>query len=430
MNIIIDNISIILFALMVLGILAHLCKAVIFYGQIKTIDAGLSQFLSKFNQDAPDEEEFLIYTNEIRRLALKIIQIFIALTLITFMTYFGWVNLINELSHQYIYTRIQSSLGSALYETTIINLFILIFISFTHIVQFPLAKVEETQAPNTGIIKNYFIKITASSIVIQLILTPIFLISYQISNFWIWILSSIIGFKLITEWLIPEFIKPLINKKYLPEPELSVRIAELFNKVGSTLIKVYITEASQEIKPENPIRITGGEKSKIVLISNYIIDKLNPDEIVCLVAAELAQVQYKHRLLSLITSSLIWIIFFFLGTEIINKPYIYQMLNFHIITDTPKTGLYICAFFLILLIFIPFIECIKNYFIRMQVFKIDSYVAQYCDPRLIFETSKKLSTDKTQYLPSLASYSKLFRQTPSIEERKLALNLQSNDIIL
>ena len=47
-----------------------------------------------------------------------------------------------------------------------------------------------------------------------------------------------------------------------------------------------------------------GKKSNIVLISNYIIDKLNPDEIVCLVAAELAQVQHKHRLLSLITSSL------------------------------------------------------------------------------------------------------------------------------
>jgi len=242
---------------------------------------------------------------------------------------------------------------------------------------------------------------------------------YQLTkeDFWwyAWILISV--FSIFMNMFYSKLIVPLFNKqKPLEDGDLKSKINEFASKVGFKLDNIYVIDGSKRSTKANAYFSGFGSQKRITLYDTLIND-LESDEIVAVLAHEIGHYKKKHIIYNLILSILLmgltlYILSIFIGSQELSKALGVQQPSFHI-------GL--VAF---TILYSPISE-ITSFFMNMLSrkfeYQADNYAKNTFNAKDLISSLKKLSKNSLSNLTPHPWYVKIHYSHPSLLQRILNL---------
>lgn len=146
-------------------------------------------------------------------------------------------------------------------------------------------------------------------------------------NFW-WITWAFVSlFSLFMAMFYSQLIVPLFNKQSpLPDGDLKQAIFELAEKAGFNLKNIYVIDGSKRSTKANAYFTGLGNKKRIVLYDTLIND-LDTQEIVAVLAHEIGHYKKKHTVIGLITGIAQTGIMFFVFSLLVSSPWLSEALG-------------------------------------------------------------------------------------------------------
>jgi STE24 endopeptidase len=179
----------------------------------------------------------------------------------------------------------------------------------------------------------------------------------------------------------------------LPEGELKNAIFDFCKKVNFPLKEVYILDASKRSKKANAY-FTGFGKNKRIVLFDTLIEQMNTDEIVAVLAHEIGHYKKRHIIKSMFmgfiqTGFLLFTLSLFINHPILNKALGAEIPSFHI-------G--IIAFGLLFSPISSIISIFFNYFSRKNEKEADLFAKKYQQSEALISALKKLAAQNYSHL--------------------------------
>ena len=215
----------------------------------------------------------------------------------------------------------------------------------------------------------------------------IFIYQKTQSMFWIYAWLTISAFSIFMAMFYSNLIVPLFNKQTpLEEGELRNSISLFANSVGFKLDNIYVINGSKRSSKANAYFTGLGAKKRVVLYDT-LIEEMETDEIVAVLAHEIGHYKKKHVLHGIFISLLQSGIMLFLFSLLIDSPLLSKALgvekpNFHI--GMISFGILYSPVSFVLGILI-------NMLSRKNEFQADAFAAENYDPTALSSALKKLS---------------------------------------
>ena len=186
-------------------------------------------------------------------------------------------------------------------------------------------KIENRFGFNTMTVKLW-ITDTVKSLIISTILMSLliavglYLIQKSPALWWLWVWCFFLVFGIFIMYISPYVIEPLFHKfSPIGNEELESEIKNLLNKAGIRVSRIFKVDASRRTKHTNAY-FTGIGKTKRIVLYDTLIEKMNRDEILAVLAHEAGHWKKKHVLKHIITTEVIafvgiYIAFYVLQTD-------------------------------------------------------------------------------------------------------------------
>ncbi|QTD37867.1 M48 family metallopeptidase [Polaribacter batillariae] len=232
-------------------------------------------------------------------------------------------------------------------------------------------------------------------------------------NFWIyaWILVAV--FSLLMNMFYAKLIVPLFNKqKPLEDGELKFAIEKYAAKVGFKLNNIFVIDGSKRSTKANAYFSGFGSQKRITLFDTLIND-LETEEIVAVLAHEVGHYQKKHIIFNLITSILLTGLTLFILSLFINSPILSEALgvkihSFHI-------GL--IAFGILYSPISEITGIIMNYISRKFEYQADNFAKETFAAKPLITSLKKLSKNSLSNLTPHKAYEFVNYSHPTLLKR-------------
>jgi len=276
-------------------------------------------------------------------------------------------------------------------------IFFAVVIIVNEIISFPFSwydtfTIEERFGFNKSTRKLFIIDwlkgILLNLIIGGIILTAILLIyNYTKDFFWLlaWIVVTV--FSLIMTFFYSEWIVPLFNKqKPLEEGELREAIESLAERAGFNLTNIFVMDGSKRSTKANAYFTGFGKKKRIVLFDT-LMDDLNTEEIVAVLAHEIGHYNKKHVIYSMILSNLITGVIFFILSFFLENLQLAEALGGKI----ASFHLGIIGFSFLFTPISELLGLIMNYISRKNEYEADDFAAQYGLDDALISALKKIS---------------------------------------
>ena len=240
-------------------------------------------------------------------------------------------------------------------------------------------------------LKGIVLNILIGGIVLSVILL---IYHYTLNEFWLYAWIVVTVFSLIMTFFYSEWIVPLFNKQTpLEEGELRDAIESFAQKAGFRLKNIFVMDGSKRSTKANAYFTGFGKKKRIVLFDTLMND-LNTEEIIAVLAHEIGHYKKKHFIYSLILSVLItgaifYILSLFLGNLFLAEALGGNIASFHL-------GIIGFGF-----LFTPVSEAlglIANYFSRKNEYEADAFAAQFGLREALISALKKISVQSLSNL--------------------------------
>lgn len=244
-------------------------------------------------------------------------------------------------------------------------------------------------------IADWFKSILLNILIGGLILGIIIYI-YQYTSKWFWLLAWGVTstFFLLINIFYSEWIVPLFNKQTpLETGDLRNAIEAFTQKVGFEISNIYIIDGSKRSIKGNAYFTGIGKKKRIVLFDT-LINELNTEEIVGVLAHEIGHYKKKHILYSIIGSLISTGITFYILSLFLDNPLLAKSLG----GNTPSFHLGLIGFSFL---FTPISELtglISLFLSRKNEYKADTYAANFGLGETLISGLKKLSTQSLSNL--------------------------------
>jgi len=283
--------------------------------------------------------------------------------------------------------------------------------------------IEEKYGFNKTTVK-IFILDTIKGAVLSVILGGgiLFLIIYLYqtfgSNFWILAWGVVTIFMLFMNMFYSQLIVPLFNKQEpLEEGGLRDAIEEFSEKAGFQLKNIFVIDGSKRSSKANAYFSGLGPQKRIVLYDTLIND-LNQDEIVAVLAHEVGHYKHKHTIKGMFTAIIQTGLILFLFSLLIDNPILNETLgsehqSFHF-------GLIVFSF-----LFEPFslfVGIFTNVFSRKNEYQADAFAKDYGYKESLISGLKLLSRNSLSNLTPHPFYIFIHYSHPSLYQRIKALN--------
>ena len=246
------------------------------------------------------------------------------------------------------------------------------------------------------------------------LLAIIILIYQKTQNmFWIyaWILVS--AFTIFMAMFYSNLIVPLFNKQTpLEEGELRDAIKNFADKVGFKLDNIFVINGSKRSTKANAYFTGLGSKKRIVLYDTLIND-METDELVAVLAHEIGHYKKKHviqgLLISLVQTGIVLFIFSLLiNNATLSKALGVEVPNFHI--GLVAFGILYSPVSFVLGIFM-------NLLSRKNEYQADAFAAIYFNPKALASALKKLSVKNLSNLTPHKAYVFFHYSHPTLLQR-------------
>ena len=200
--------------------------------------------------------------------------------------------------------------------------------------------IEEKFGFNKTTIKTFFldkIKGWAMSALLGGLILSIIIWFYEStgSDFWLYAWAIVAAFAFFMNMFYARLIVPLFNKQTpLDEGTLKTKIEDYAKKVGFTLDKIFVIDGSKRSTKANAY-FSGFGSEKRVTLYDTLINDLEEDEIVAVLAHEVGHYKRKHIVFNLIASILtmgftFWLLSLFVGSPILSEALNVTIPSFHI----------------------------------------------------------------------------------------------------
>lgn len=280
-------------------------------------------------------------------------------------------------------------------------------------------KIENKYGFNTMTMKLWisdFIKsLIISTIMMSLVIYAGFwLIKWSPDYWWFWVWSFLFVFSIFIMYISPYVIEPLFNKFTPIEDEsLKERIFSLAEKSGIHAGKILTIDASKRSKHTNAY-FTGVGRVKRIVLYDTLLQSMNHNEILSVLAHEIGHWKKKHLLKTLVAFEIFSLLALYISYRLIQTDLLLTLFN--IDTDTIFAKFVILAF--LAGIFSLLLQPIANFFSRRHERQAD--MASYemtNDAESMISALVKLSKENLSNLYPHPLYVFLYYSHPPILER-------------
>lgn len=269
----------------------------------------------------------------------------------------------------------------------------------------------------TDKLKGWLLSIILGGAVMAVILW----IYHQTGNlFWIYTWAFIGIFTIFMTLFYSTLIVPLFNKQTpLEEGPLKTAINEFAEKVGFSLSNIYVIDGSKRSTKANAYFSGFGARKRIVLYDTLIED-LDKDEIVAVLAHEIGHYKKKHVLVNMLLSLLItgltlFVLSLLIGNRVLSEALSVEIPSFHI-------GLITFG-----ILYSPISELtgiLMNYISRRFEYQADDYARETFGAEPLVSSLKKLSRKSLSNLTPHKANVFIHYSHPTLYQR--VLNLSSS----
>ena len=243
--------------------------------------------------------------------------------------------------------------------------------------------------------------------------------AWQSTGGWFWVIvTGGLGlFMIFMAMFYTQLIVPLFNKLTpLEEGELKTAIYEFATRAGFKLNNVFVIDGSKRSTKANAYFSGLGPKKKVVLYDTLIND-LETEEIVAVLAHEVGHYKKKHIIKGLIMSLaqsalMLWLLWLALDTP---------ALSLAIGGKEPAFYLGIVAFGLLFSPVSFFTGIISNVFTRRYEYQADAYAGKHYSGKKLIDALIKLSVKNLSNLTPHPAYVFFHYSHPTLLQRKKAL---------
>ncbi len=296
------------------------------------------------------------------------------------------------------------------YAETIISIPFSLFSTF---------KIENKYGFNTMTFRLW-ITDTLKSLLISSILTGLllaiglYLIQNNPDSWWLWVWCFFLGFGIFMMYISPYVIEPLFNKFTPIEDEsLESGIRELMGKAGIKVSRVFKIDASKRTKHTNAY-FTGIGKVKRIVLYDTLLEKMDRDEILSVLAHEVGHWKKKHVLKFIVISQIIALIALFVSFHLLKSEFLLEL--FHIEKSSFFAKIIVLSFIGSIVSF-PF-GPLFNYFSRKHENEADKFSYELTGKtESMISALVKLSKDKLSNLHPHPLYAKFHYSHPPVLER-------------
>lgn len=280
-------------------------------------------------------------------------------------------------------------------------------------------KIENKYGFNTMTLRLW-ITDTVKSLIIStllmslLIAVGLYLIQKSPYLWWLWVWCFFLVFGIFMMYISPYVIEPLFHK-FTPvaDPELESGIRVLMEKVGIKVSRVFTMDASKRTKHTNAY-FTGIGKVKRIVLFDTLIEKMDQDEILSVLAHEAGHWKKKHVLKHIIVTEVIALIVIFVAYRLLQSDFLVEL--FHIDQGSFFAKLVILGFIGSLVSF-PF-SPLFHYFSRRHENEADRFAYELTGNGESMITSLvKLSKDNLSNLHPHPLYALFHYSHPPVLER-------------
>ena len=233
------------------------------------------------------------------------------------------------------------------------------------------------------------------------------------SNFWLYAWGIVTLFTVLMNFFYARFIVPLFNKQTpLEEGSLRSRIEEYASKVGFTLDKIFVIDGSKRSTKANAYFSGFGSEKRVTLYDTLIQD-LDEDEIVAVLAHEVGHYKKKHIIFNLFaaiitTGFTLWLLSLFIG-----NPLLSQALN----VPEPSFHIGLIAFAVLYSPISEITGLIMNYLSRKFEYQADNYAKNTYSAQPLISGLKKLSKNSLSNLTPHPLYVFVHYSHPTLLQR-------------
>jgi STE24 endopeptidase len=208
-------------------------------------------------------------------------------------------------------------------------------------------------------------------------------------------------------------IVPLFNKQApLEDGELKSKLEAFAEKVGFNLDKIFVIDGSKRSTKANAYFTGFGSKKRVVLYDTLIND-LETDEIVAVLAHEVGHYKKKHVIFNMIASILttgftLYILSLFIDSAVLAAALGVELPSFHIS---------LIAFGVLYAPISELTGLLMNYVSRKFEYQADDYAKKYHNAGSLISSLKKLSKNNLSNLTPHKSYVFAHYSHPTLLQR-------------
>jgi STE24 endopeptidase len=180
------------------------------------------------------------------------------------------------------------------------------------------------------------------SIIVSTILTALlisvglYLVEKSPFLWWLWLWGFFLIFSIFIMYISPYVIEPLFNKfTPIDDETLEDGIHDMMGKVGIKVSRVFKMDASKRTKHTNAY-FTGIGKVKRIVLYDTLIDKMNNDEILSVLAHEVGHWKKKHILKRIVVTEAIALAALYLAFRLIESDFLLTLFNINEVTFFAK----------------------------------------------------------------------------------------------
>jgi STE24 endopeptidase len=238
---------------------------------------------------------------------------------------------------------------------------------------------------------------------------------YQFSgqNFWLYAWALVAVFTLFMNMFYSKLIVPLFNKQTpLEAGSLRNKISDYAETVGFKLDKIFVIDGSKRSTKANAY-FSGFGSEKRVTLYDTLINDLDEEEILAVLAHEVGHYKKKHIIFNLFTSILLTGLTLFILSLFIKNPLLSHALG----VETPSFHIGLIAFGLLYAPISEITGLIMNWFSRKFEYQADDYAKKTFKGEPLITSLKKLSKNNLSNLTPHPTYVFMHYSHPTLLQR-------------